>query len=107
MIPRDLSPRLALRVLQRRAKDVTKLLMPFEPTDVVAELAAHKAANRDFNVTNVHVHGEFLWHGVPVVFHSPTPTPSASTDNQSVKGFQKVFGDPANALMADKNQMSR
>ena len=44
----------SLRVLQRRAKDVTKLLLPFEPTDVIAELAAHKAANPDFGITNVH-----------------------------------------------------
>lgn len=44
----------SLRVLQRRAKDVTKLLVPFEPTDVIVELAAHKAANPDFNITNVH-----------------------------------------------------
>jgi len=44
----------SLKVLQKRAKDVSKLLLPFEPTDVVAELAAHKAANPDFNITNVH-----------------------------------------------------
>jgi methylenetetrahydrofolate reductase (NADPH) len=44
----------SLKVLQRRAKDVTKLLLPFEPTDVLAELAAHKAANPDFNITKVH-----------------------------------------------------
>jgi len=44
----------SLRVLQRRAKDVSKLLLPFEPTDVIADLAAHKAANPDFNITNVH-----------------------------------------------------
>ena len=44
----------SLRVLQRRAKDVTKLLLPFEPTDVLSDLAAHKAENPDFNVTNVH-----------------------------------------------------
>ena len=44
----------SLRVLQRRAKDVTKLLMPFEPTDVISDLAAHKAANPDFNITQVH-----------------------------------------------------
>jgi len=43
-----------LRVLQRRAKDVTKLLLPFEPTDIISELAAHKATNPDFNITNVH-----------------------------------------------------
>ncbi|QYX55483.1 methylenetetrahydrofolate reductase [Roseovarius sp. SCSIO 43702] len=44
----------SLKVLQRRAMDVTKLLLPYEPTDVLAELAAHKAANPDFNITNVH-----------------------------------------------------
>ena len=44
----------SLKVLQKRAKDVTKLLLPFEPTDVVADLAAHKANNPDFNITNVH-----------------------------------------------------
>ena len=44
----------SLRVLQRRAKDVTKLLLPFEPTEVISELAAHKAANPDFNIEQVH-----------------------------------------------------
>ena len=44
----------SLKVLQKRAMDVTKLLLPYEPTDVLAELAAHKAANPDFNITKVH-----------------------------------------------------
>jgi len=44
----------SLKVLQKRAMDVTKLLLPYEPTDVLTELAAHKAAHPDFNVTNVH-----------------------------------------------------
>lgn len=44
----------SLRVLQRRAKDVTKLLIPFEPTDVIRELAAYAAENPDTNITNVH-----------------------------------------------------
>ena len=44
----------SLKVLQKRAMDVSKLLLPYEPTDVVAQLAAHKAAHPDFNVTNVH-----------------------------------------------------
>lgn len=44
----------SLKVLQKRAMDVTKLLLPYEPTDVVTTLAAHKAANPDFNITNVH-----------------------------------------------------
>jgi len=44
----------SLKVLQKRAMDVSKLLLPYEPTDVLAELAAHKAKNPDFNITNVH-----------------------------------------------------
>ena len=44
----------SLRVLQRRAKDVTKLLLPFEPTEVISELADYKAANPDFNIAQVH-----------------------------------------------------
>ncbi|MFT5616040.1 MAG: methylenetetrahydrofolate reductase (NADPH) [Granulosicoccus sp.] len=44
----------SLNVLKKRAKDVTKLLLPFTPNDVIAELAAHKAANPEFNVTHVH-----------------------------------------------------
>ncbi len=45
----------SLRVLQKRAKDVTKLVLPFEPTEVVSDLARHKAANPDFPVERVHV----------------------------------------------------
>jgi methylenetetrahydrofolate reductase (NADPH) len=44
----------SLKVLQKRAMDVTKLLLPYEPTDVVTELAVHKAANPDFNISHVH-----------------------------------------------------
>jgi len=44
----------SLKVLQKRAMDVSKLLMPYEPTEVLTKLAAHKAANPDFNITNVH-----------------------------------------------------
>ena len=44
----------SLRVLQKRAMDVTKLLLPYEPTDVLAALAAHKAANPDFGIEQVH-----------------------------------------------------
>ncbi|WP_321828654.1 methylenetetrahydrofolate reductase [Thalassovita sp.] len=44
----------SLSVLQKRAMDVTKLLLPYEPTDVLTKLAAHRAANPDFNITNVH-----------------------------------------------------
>ena len=44
----------SLRVLQRRAKDVTKLLLPFEPTEILSELAGYKHANPDFNIAKVH-----------------------------------------------------
>ncbi len=44
----------SLKVLQKRAMDVSKLLLPYEPTEVLTALAAHKAANPDFNITNVH-----------------------------------------------------
>lgn len=44
----------SLRVLQKRAKDVTKLLLPFEPDQFISDLAAHKAANPDFNIEKVH-----------------------------------------------------
>jgi methylenetetrahydrofolate reductase (NADPH) len=44
----------SLRVLQKRAMDVTKLLLPYEPTEVLEGLAAHKAANPAFGIEQVH-----------------------------------------------------
>ncbi len=44
----------SLSVLQKRAKDVSKLLLPFEPDAILTELAAHKAATPDFNIESVH-----------------------------------------------------
>ncbi|WP_424933206.1 methylenetetrahydrofolate reductase [Amaricoccus macauensis] len=44
----------SLRVLQRRAADLSKLMLPFEPTEMLAALARHKAANPDFAVERVH-----------------------------------------------------
>jgi len=44
----------SLRVLQKRAMDVTKLLLPYEPTEVLAELAAHKARTPGFGIEQVH-----------------------------------------------------
>ena len=44
----------SLRVLQKRAMDVTKLLLPYEPTDLLTALAAHKAANPAFGIEQVH-----------------------------------------------------
>ncbi len=45
----------SLKVLQKRAMDVTKLLLPYEPTEVISELAAHKAANPDFAIEKAHI----------------------------------------------------
>ncbi|MCP4318192.1 MAG: methylenetetrahydrofolate reductase [Hyphomicrobiales bacterium] len=42
------------RVLQRRAKDLTKLLLSFEPTEILSDLADYKASNPDSNIASVH-----------------------------------------------------
>jgi methylenetetrahydrofolate reductase (NADPH) len=44
----------SLRVLQKRAMDVTKLLLPYEPTEFLTELAAHKARHPEFGIERVH-----------------------------------------------------
>ena len=44
----------SVRVLQKRALDVTKLVLPYEPTDVLGALAAHKAAHPGFGIEAVH-----------------------------------------------------
>lgn len=45
----------SLRVLQRRAKDVTKLVLPFEPTELVSDLATYKAANPNSLIEQMHI----------------------------------------------------
>ena len=44
----------SLRVLQKRAMDVTKLLLPYEPVEFVSDLAAHKAKHANFGIEQVH-----------------------------------------------------
>ena len=44
----------SLRVLQKRAMDVTKLLLPYEPTEFVSALARHRAVTPGFNIEQVH-----------------------------------------------------
>jgi methylenetetrahydrofolate reductase (NADPH) len=44
----------SLRVLQRRAKDVSKLVLPFTPEEILTDLALHKAENPDFGIAKVH-----------------------------------------------------
>jgi len=44
----------SIRVLQRRAKDITKLMMPFTPHEVLADLAAYKQNNPSSKIEKVH-----------------------------------------------------
>ena len=44
----------SLKVLQKRAKDVKKLLLPFEPNDFLETLAKYKKENPNFNISNIH-----------------------------------------------------
>ena len=44
----------SMRVLQHRAADLTKLMLPFTPDAVLADLAAHKAACPDSAIAGVH-----------------------------------------------------
>ena len=45
----------SLKVLQKRAMDVTKLVLPYEPDDIVTALAHHKADNPDFAIAQLHL----------------------------------------------------
>lgn len=45
----------SLRVLQRRAMDVTKLMLPHKPDTVAQELAAYKAAHPDSLIDGLHM----------------------------------------------------
>jgi len=44
----------SMKVLQKRAKDITKLLLPYEPNEVINGLAIHKLNNPNFNIEKVH-----------------------------------------------------
>ena len=44
----------SLKVLQKRATDVKKLLLPYEPTDLLSKLAQYKVKNPNFNIEQVH-----------------------------------------------------
>ena len=45
----------SLSVLQHRARDVTRLMLPFDPRDIAADLARHRAAHPDGTVTAAHL----------------------------------------------------
>ena len=44
----------SIKVLTKRAKDITKILLPYEPTQVLKELAEYKAKDPKFNIEQVH-----------------------------------------------------
>jgi hypothetical protein len=84
----------SLGVLQKRAKDVTKLLLPFEPTEFMADLAARKAAGQASNIERIHffplggIKANAEWamtHGGAAA--SPRRPPSPDTPRQpKIKG---------------------
>lgn len=45
----------SIRVLQRRAKDLTQLLLPYKPDNILSELALEKVNNPDLLIESVHV----------------------------------------------------
>lgn len=45
----------SLSVLQKRARDLTKLLLPFTPDDVLSDLATGMAAGRGRNIAGIHI----------------------------------------------------
>ena len=44
----------SIKIIQKRAKDLTKLLLPYKPTNIITELATYKANNSSFNIEKVH-----------------------------------------------------
>ena len=44
----------SIKILQKRALDLTKLLLPYKPTSIIRELAEYKSINSDFNIEKVH-----------------------------------------------------
>ena len=44
----------SMKILTKRAKDITKLLLPYEPTQVLRDLAEYKAKDPKFNIEQVH-----------------------------------------------------
>ena len=44
----------SIKILQKRALDLTKLLLPYKPSKILDELAIYKFNNPDFNIEKVH-----------------------------------------------------
>jgi methylenetetrahydrofolate reductase (NADPH) len=44
----------SMKVLTKRAKDITKLLLPYKPTEILEGLANHKTKDPELNIEQVH-----------------------------------------------------
>ena len=44
----------SMKVLTKRAKDITKLLLPYKPTQILNELAEYKSKDPELNIEQVH-----------------------------------------------------
>ena len=44
----------SMKVLTKRARDITKLLLPYKPTQILSDLANYRAQDSSFNIEQVH-----------------------------------------------------
>ncbi len=44
----------SITVLSKRAKDITKLLLPYKPTQILKDLSQYKASDPEFNIEQIH-----------------------------------------------------
>ena len=44
----------SIKIIQKRAMDLTKLLLPYKPTTIITDLANYKANTPSFNIEKVH-----------------------------------------------------
>ena len=44
----------SMKVLSKRAKDITKLLLPYKPTQILKDLAEYKSKDTELNIEQVH-----------------------------------------------------
>ena len=44
----------SMKILTKRAKDITKLLLPYKPTQILNDLAEYKSQDPELNIEQVH-----------------------------------------------------
>ena len=44
----------SMKILTKRAKDITKLLLPYKPTQILNDLAEYKSKDPELNIEQVH-----------------------------------------------------